>query len=29
MRGGELDLADNAHGDVEEFYIGIFGALAF
>ena len=29
MRGGDLDLADNADGEVEEFYLGIFGALVF
>jgi hypothetical protein len=29
MRGGDLDLADNGDGELEEFYIGIFGALVF
>jgi hypothetical protein len=29
MRGGDLDLAENADGELEEFYIGIFGALTF
>jgi hypothetical protein len=28
-RGGDLDLADNARGDFEEFYIGLFGSLLF
>ena len=28
-RGGSLDLAENADGEVEEFYIGIFGSLRF
>ncbi len=27
MRGGNMDFADNAHGDVNEFYIGLFGAF--
>ena len=29
MRGGSIDLADNASGDVEEYYIGIFGSIGF
>ena|SRR5687768_17210818 len=29
MRGGDLDLADNAEGEIEEFYIGVFGTLVF
>jgi hypothetical protein len=29
LRGGSLDLAENASGDVDEFYIGIFGSLRF
>ena len=29
MRGGDLDLADNAGGELEEFYIGVFGSLLF
>jgi len=29
MRGGDLDFADNAQGDLEEFYIGVFGQLTF
>jgi hypothetical protein len=29
MHGGDLDLADNAQGDLEEFYVGIFGTLVF
>ena len=29
MRGQSLDFAENARGDVEEFYIGIFGSLRF
>ena len=29
MRGGTLDFADNASGEIEEFYIGFFGALRF
>jgi hypothetical protein len=29
MRGNDLDLAANARGNVEEFYIGVYGALAF
>lgn len=29
MRGGELDFAENASGEVEEFYIGFFGGLQF
>jgi hypothetical protein len=29
MRGGDLDFARNAGGEIDEFYIGIFGALRF
>jgi hypothetical protein len=29
MRGDDLDLADNVSGELEEFYIGVFGAFAF
>lgn len=29
MQGGNMDLADNANGDVSEFYVGFFGALQF
>jgi hypothetical protein len=29
LRGGDMDFAENANGDLEQFYIGIFGALAF
>jgi hypothetical protein len=29
MRGGSMDFGDNAHGDISEFYIGIFGTLQF
>jgi hypothetical protein len=29
MRGGDLEFADNARGEVEEFYIGFFGCLRF
>ncbi|MGB7157485.1 MAG: hypothetical protein WBD40_05430 [Tepidisphaeraceae bacterium] len=29
MQGGDLDFAENAGGDVSEFYIGVFGALRF
>ena len=29
MRGGELDFAQNASGEIDEFYIGIYGALRF
>ena len=29
LSGGHLDLGDNAAGDLNEFYIGIFGALLF
>jgi len=29
MRGESLDLAENASGEVEQFYVGFFGALRF
>jgi hypothetical protein len=29
MRAGDISFADNAGGEVEEFYIGFFGALQF
>ena len=29
LRGGDLDLGGDAEGDVEEFYIGIFGTVRF
>ncbi|QOV89806.1 hypothetical protein [Humisphaera borealis] len=29
MRGGDMTFADNARGDVSEFYVGVFGALQF
>jgi hypothetical protein len=29
MRGGEIDFAQNARGDVQEWYVGFFGALRF
>jgi len=29
LSGGSMDLGDNASGDLNEFYIGIFGALLF
>ena len=29
LRGGEIDFGGDAGGEVEEFYIGIFGALKF
>ena len=29
MRGGDLNFAENAGGDIDEFYLGIFGALRF
>ena len=29
LRGGDLELAQNAAGATEEFYVGFFGALAF
>jgi len=29
LSGGNLDLGDNAEGDLGEFYIGIFGTLLF
>ena len=29
LRGGRLDFADGAAGDVSEVYVGIFGALTF
>ena len=29
MRGGTIDLADNANGDIEEYYIGVFGSIGF
>jgi hypothetical protein len=29
MRGESLDFAENAGGEVEEFYVGIYGALRF
>ncbi len=29
MRGEELDFAPNAGGDVEEFYVGLFGSIRF
>jgi len=29
LRSGDIDLADNASGDMDEFYLGLFGALRF
>jgi hypothetical protein len=29
LRSGNIDLADNADGQLEEWYIGIFGSIAF
>lgn len=29
MRGGSLDFAENARGEVEEIYVGVFGCLRF
>jgi hypothetical protein len=29
LRGGTLDFAENASGEVEQFYIGFFGAIRF
>jgi hypothetical protein len=29
MRGGEIDFAEEASGDLEQWFIGIFGALQF
>jgi hypothetical protein len=29
LRSGDINLADNASGDVDEFYVGLFGALRF
>jgi len=29
LRGGDLDFGGNASGEIEEFYIGIFGAFRF
>ncbi len=29
MRGGDLEFAENAGGEVEEFYVGFFGCLRF
>jgi hypothetical protein len=29
MRGGSLDFAENARGEVEELYVGFFGCLRF
>ena len=29
LRGGTLDFAENASGDLEQFYIGFFGAIRF
>jgi hypothetical protein len=29
LRSGEIDLAQNASGDMNQFYVGLFGALRF
>ena len=29
LRSGSIDLADNASGDMNQFYVGLFGALRF
>ena len=29
MRGGDVEFADNARGELSEWYVGIFGALQF